>query len=267
MKHGGLFLSLPVAALSGFLAVALQALAPANSVAAHPVMSAEAQRGANVFASNCAFCHGPTAKGTASGVSLIDSSLVRHDKGGDLIGEVLRDGRSDKGMPPFPSLNTTQVTELAAFLHARIAITDSVETGGPRGGYQLQKLLTGSAQAGKQFFDGQGGCTKCHSVTGDLAGIAKKYRPVELEARFLYPSAKVAVATVTLPSGKVFKGILQHRDPFYISLIDANGHYHSWLQPGPKVSVTDPLEAHVKLLSRYTDKEVHDVFAYLETLQ
>ncbi len=269
MKHKVLVVGLLAPALALFLAATLRASqAPVAATAStRTLLSAQAETGQKIFVSNCAFCHGVSAKGSASGPSLIDSSLVRHDKSGDLIGNVLRNGRPDQGMPAFPNFDPQQVAAIAAFLHARIAITDSVETEGPRGGYQLQKLLTGSAQAGRQFFNGQGGCVKCHSPSGDLAGIAKKYRPNELEARFLYPPVHLATATVTLPSGKVFEGRLQHRDPFYVALIGRDGFYHSWLLPGPRVTVRDPLQAHMELLSRYTNKEVHDVFAYLETLR
>jgi len=245
----------------------LQPVPSGDSAAASPRLPEGARRGEVLYATNCSFCHGPTAKGSATGISLIDSSLVRHDRRGDLIAPVIRDGRVEKGMPPFSMLDAAEAADIAAFLHARIAITDSVETAGPQGGYQLQHLLTGSAEAGKHFFNGNGGCAKCHSATGDLAGIATKYQPTELEARFLYPRDSQSSVVVVLPSGDVFKGALEHRDAFYVSLIDSSGRYHSWLLPGPAVTVMDPLQAHVELLNRYTNKDVHDVFAYLETLR
>ena len=245
----------------------VQASSAGTETSVSPAMPEDAQRGERLYATNCAFCHGPTGKGSATGVSLIDSSLVRHDKRGDLIAPVVREGRVDKGMPPFTMLDGEQAADIAAFLHARIAITDSVETAGPRGGYQLQHLLSGSVAAGRRYFNGEGGCSKCHSATGDLHGIASKYQPTELESRFLYPRDSRARVTVALPSGEVVKGQLQHRDAFYVSLTDGSGQYRSWLLPGPQVTVTDPLQAHVELLNRYTNKDVHDVFAYLETLK
>lgn len=232
-----------------------------------PPRSESAQRGEKLFTTNCAFCHGPTAKGTASGVSLIDSSLVRHDKDGDLIGPVVREGRPAKGMPAFSTFDSGQIADIVAFLHERVAVTDSTETSGPRGGYQLQHLLTGDAAAGKQYFEGAGGCAQCHSVHGDLAAITKKYRPAELETKFLYPGEKQVSATVTSPSGERVEGMLVYRDDFNIGLMDRQGHYHSWQLTAVKVAVNDPIEAHVTLLDRYTNKDVHDLFAYLETLR
>lgn len=269
MKHSRFGLSVATVFFCTLVGVALSEGARPVTAAtqAEAAMAEDAQRGQKVFASSCGVCHGPGGKGSAMGTSLIDSSLVRHDKGGDLISVVVHNGRPEKGMPPFPGVEAAQIADIAAFLHARIAQTDSVETAGPRGGYQLQHLLTGNAEAGKRFFDGAGGCVTCHSATRDLAGLAKKYQPAELEARFLYPRGAKAKATVTLPSGKVVKGTVEHADPFHLSLTDTEGQYHSWSLPGVKFTLEDPLQAHVTLLDRYTNKDVHDVFAYLETLQ
>lgn len=231
-----------------------------------PMAADNVQRGAKVYAANCTFCHGPTAKG-AVGPSLIDSALVRHDHNGDQIAPLLHQGRAEKGMPSFSNLTQDQVSDVVAFLHARILFTDSRETEGPRGGYQKQQLLTGNAQAGEVYFNGLGQCSQCHNVKGDLAGIAVKYQPTELEGRILYPRGKASTAIVTLWDGSKHAGKLLHVDPFYVAIEDANGNYHSWSASGIKVVVNDPLEKHRQLLAAYTNKDVHDLFAYLETLK
>jgi cytochrome c oxidase cbb3-type subunit 3 len=57
-------------------------------------------------------------------------------------------------------------------------------------------------------------------------------------------------------------------DDFNVSLRDSAGDYHSWNRTaGLKVKKDDPYAAHVALLDRYTDKNIHDVVAYLETLK
>ena len=57
-------------------------------------------------------------------------------------------------------------------------------------------------------------------------------------------------------------------DDFNVSLRDSSGEYHSWTrEDGLKVEVRDPLAGHQELLKRYTDAEMHDVLAYLVTLQ
>ena len=212
-------------------------------------------------------CHGTEAKGGSEGPDLIESSLVRHDQNGDLIGKLLEEGRVSKGMPAFPSLSKQQVADIVAFLHASVEVADNRGSGGPATGLSLNQLLTGNVEAGQQFFNGQGKCSTCHSPSGDLAGIAKKYSPLQLEGRFLYPSSDTQEAVVTLPSGEKIKGKVLHLDAFYVALLDANGEYRSWfLRSGVKVDLQDPLREHRMLLESYQDKDIHNVFAYLETL-
>ena len=232
-----------------------------------PMARENVQRGMDQFRQSCAMCHGAAAKG-ASGPNLIESSLVRHDDNGDLIGNVIREGRLEKGMPANPTFSAAQVADIVAFLHASIEVSDNRGSEGPARGYSLRRLLTGDVVAGKRFFDGEGGCSKCHSTSGDLNGIAKKYSAVELEHRILYPPDATETAVVSLPSGEKIKGRLLHLDAFYVSLMDAQGNYRSCtLRPGTSVVVDDPLRGHRELLKRYKDKDTHDIFAYLETLQ
>jgi cytochrome c oxidase cbb3-type subunit 3 len=238
-----------------------------SNVKADPMKKENVQRGMSQFKQSCSMCHGSEAKG-ATGPNLIESSLVRHDDNGNLIGEVIREGRLPKGMPAFPDLSVRQVGDLVVFLHAVLEVSDNRSSGGPARGYSLKRLLTGDAEDGKQYFNGEGGCASCHSVTGDLKGVAKKYSPTELEGRILYPAVKNETAVVSLPSGEKIKGQLLHRDSFYVALWDGEGNYRSWpLRQGAKVDVEDPLRGHRELLERYKDKDIHDVFAYLETLQ
>src|SRR5215467_1662828 len=162
-----------------------------------------AERGKKVFTQACAFCHGADATG-ARGPDLVRSPLVAHDVKGDLIGEVIRNGRPDKGMPPL-GLSAEQIQDIAVFLHARTR--EAIESSGVPAAYPVEKLLTGNAALGKAFFEGPGGCKSCHSPTGDLAGVAKKYSSIELEAHMLYPDEKPVAAVVTLPSGERFSGV------------------------------------------------------------
>jgi len=76
--------------------------------------------------------------------------------------------------------------------------------------------------------------------------------------------------TVTEPSGKTVSGTLVHLDDFIVALNDSDGAFHSWRRdavPGLKVEVHDPRAAHEKLLEQYTNADMHNVLAYLETLK
>src|ERR1700730_10153422 len=164
------------------LGAAVACLVGLSNLAARPqanVQDPAVERGHKQFEQTCGFCHGPDATG-ARGPDLVRSPLVAHDVKGDLIGEVIRRGRPDKGMAAM-ALADAQVSDVAAFLHARAA--EALSSSGLPSVYPVEKLLTGEADAGRAFFNGAGGCNKCHSPTGDLDKVATKYSPIELEAR------------------------------------------------------------------------------------
>jgi cytochrome c oxidase cbb3-type subunit 3 len=220
-------------------------------------------RGQKLFVESCGFCHGNDATGSRA-PDLIRSTAVNHDENGNVIAPIIRNGRPDKGMPGFP-LNDVQIGDIAAFLHDRVlAGLASAEV---KNDYPLQKLLTGNATAGQTFFQRDGGCAGCHSPTGDLAGIAGKYMPIELQQRFLYPYGKKSTVTVTLPSGEQIVGTLVRADEFTVALRDGSGWYRSWPRDRVQAKVENPLAAHRQLLYRYSDSDIHNVFAYLETLK
>jgi cytochrome c oxidase cbb3-type subunit 3 len=244
------------------LLISLQDVA-AKQEADRDADAAAAERGRKQFAQSCGFCHGTDATG-ARGPDLVRSPLVAHDVKGDQIGQVIHEGRPDKGMPAM-QLSDAQVLDIAAFLHGRAA--EALHSASVPKGYPVDRLLTGSAEAGKAFFNGAGGCNKCHSATGDLAGVAGKYSPIDLEARMLYPAGKHATAVVTLPSGEQVKGEVAHADDFVLALRDEAGWYRSFQRDRVKVELQDPLAAHRELLEKLTQADVHNLFAYLETLK
>jgi cytochrome c oxidase cbb3-type subunit 3 len=227
--------------------------------------TAPQERGRAQFAQSCGFCHGPNANGGTHGPSLIRSTVVRHDENGSLIAAVIRDGRPEQGMPAI-ALPADKVADIVAFVKSRVAAADVRSANrGLRG--SDDKLLVGNAAAGKAFFDGAGGCGACHSPTGDLAGIAKKYPAAVLQARFLYPRTTRIGATVTDAAGKRHTGTLTALTNYDISLVDGDGWTHSWPLDKVKAEVKDPLAAHRALLGKYTDSDMHNVLAYLETLK
>jgi EmrB/QacA subfamily drug resistance transporter len=62
--------------------------------------------------------YGKDAAGGESGPDLTRSKLVNTDQNGDKIGPVVRNGRAEKGMPPF-DLSEAQINGLVAFIHTQ----------------------------------------------------------------------------------------------------------------------------------------------------
>jgi cytochrome c oxidase cbb3-type subunit 3 len=82
----------------------------------------------------------------------------------------------------------------------------------------------------------------------------------------LYPRNAKSTVTVTLPSGEKITGTLAYRDEFTIGLRDNTGQYRSWNTTRVRYTVDSPVEAHVLLFSQYTDDDIHNLTAYIQTL-
>ena len=220
------------------------------------------KNGQGIFGQNCGFCHGKDAGGGESGPDLTRSQLVTEDVKGNKIGDVVRNGRPEKGMPRF-NLPEMDVAAIVAFIHDQKTQAESKKGG--RRGVDVADLQTGNLEAGQKYFAAN--CASCHSPTGDLKGIASRFEGLKLEQRFLYPRDAAGKVTVTLPSGKQFTGKLAYRDEFVIGLKDGYGWYQSWPISSVKVALDDPAEAHHTLLTKYSDDDIHNLMAYLQTLK
>jgi cytochrome c oxidase cbb3-type subunit 3 len=167
-------------------------------------------------------------------------------------------------MPRF-TVTDQDVAALSAFIHTKKTIAES-QTGG-RKGVDAADLATGDIAKGKQYFSGAGKCNSCHSPTGDLAGVATRNVGLKLFERLMYPRGAKVKMTVTLPSGETISGTRAYLDEFTAALRDEAGRYRSWPAAKVKVRLDDPTEAHVELLAKYTDDDIHNLMTYLMTLK
>jgi mono/diheme cytochrome c family protein len=232
-----------------------------------------ALRGKSTYIAQCITCHGTRARGGERGADLIRSLVVLHDRYGSTIGPYLT--KEHPGAQAF-SLTQDQIVDLSHFLHQQVG--DTLRTGPYN---SVLNILVGDPREGKAFFDGPGQCSQCHSTAGDLAHIGSKYDPPVLQLKVVFPqtaafgrkqgasnSRKPVTVTVTTASGGSVSGVLDQIDDFNVSLIDSAGQYHSFERgPGVQVEKHDPYAGHVALLDKYTDKDIHDVVAYLETFK
>jgi cytochrome c oxidase cbb3-type subunit 3 len=227
---------------------------------------ASVKRGQPLFIASCGSCHAANATGTPKAPNLIRSTVVRHDKDGSAIAAVIKSG--PHATTPAANLAAEQVSDVVSFIRDLIQTYDKSSSGPMPADYPLKLLLTGNAQAGRAWFNGAGKCSTCHSPTGDLAGIAGKYSAIELQTRFMMPrTTKPKTATVTLSSGQRVTGELLVQNTYDVSVRTADGKTQSWPADTVKVDVTDPLQAHRDLLPKYTDADMHNMFAYLWTLK
>lgn len=233
----------------------------------HVVDAAAADRGRTVWAAECITCHGTQARGTDTGANLVQSVLVLHDRYGSELGPFLKKGHKTQSGKASDSFTEAQVTDLSHFIHQRV-----YETLRSSPTFIPQNVLTGDREAGAKYFNGEGRCSTCHSPIGDLKGIGSRYEAPALQQRFMFPrsgrGAKPATVTVTPMGGTPISGTLVAMDDFTVALRDASGEYRSFKRSSDlKVVKNDPYAAHAELLDRITDKNMHDVVAYLERLK
>lgn len=235
--------------------------------------AAQVREGEVQFGSQCGFCHGKDAAGGESGPDLTRSEVVAKDMRGNQLGPVIRAGRPEKGMPAFNKLSETELNAIVAFVHSQM--DKFAELGGGRRSVLPEDLATGNGEAGRAYFQGAGGCSSCHSEAGDLAGIGKRYQGLNLLRRILYPgggpgmaqSAAQPKATIVLQSGQTVAAPVVAEDDFSVTVLDASGGRQTYQRNAVQVKVEDPLSAHFNLLGKYTDTDIHNLYAYLEGLK
>lgn len=256
----------------GAAASGTSAPAPVDITASRSFDMAQVQRGGTTFAAQCASCHGGNARGgktTKTDVDLLRSDLVQLDRGGQQVSEFLKFGRPEKGMPKF-DLPQSDGVDVAIWLHHEITV--AVE----RGVYRKLNVFSGDTKAGEAFFNGAvGKCNTCHSVTGDLNGLGAKcnHDAPTLQLAIIAGSAcgtrvgggDGVTATVTLKSGEQFTGTPGLINDFVVQIRLPNGEDKAWVRDGgwPQVTRTNRRQAHVDLMTRYTDENIHDLAAYL----
>jgi cytochrome c oxidase cbb3-type subunit III len=222
------------------------------------------------------------------GINLLRSPLVLADDHGELIYPVVRDGRQTPGMPVMPALQLPEADAkaVAEYIHSIVA-TSRGQGAPPAGAPVVLNVLVGDAAAGKAYFEQK--CTTCHSATGDLAGLGTRISdPMQLQnawvggggggrggrgggaaAAAAGPNRREVRVTVTPATGPKVEGRLDRIDDFLVILTPADGLQRSFRRTGdlPKVEINDPMAGHRALLSGYTDKDMHNVTAYLVTLK
>jgi len=293
---------LTAAALCGLAIGAVQAQAPPQTPAAAPQQGgrgggrvggfvpgqqrppgdpARIARGKTLYGVSCTGCHGADLRGgDIGGPNLLRSQVALSDKDGELIVPVIQGSRKDTGMPAV-SMSPEDAKAVAEYIRS---VLETIGRQGmpPATGKEAPSVLVGNAGEGRAYFAVK--CSGCHSPTGDLQGIGTRVADAKAlqnlwvsggggrggrgAAAAVSPRRLVTV-TVTQPSGEKVEGRLVRIDDFLVTVGLADGTLRSFRREDdvPKVEVHDPMKPHRDLLPVYTDKDIHDVTAYLVTLK
>jgi len=239
-------------------------------------------RGKSLYDAQCSSCHAPDMRGVLdkNGPNLLQSAETMMDKQGERVAASVA-----KHTPPI-NLPDSDTAAIADYIHSIQATMGG--QGSPPGRNPVgltYDILVGDPTAGKAEFTTL--CSNCHSVTGDLSGIAGKYPdPRTLQDTWVTgggaggrggrggrgAGASGRQGTVTMPNGEKFEGKIVRKDDFLVVLTLADGTRKSIAVDNgvPKVDAKDPQEAHkkmVRLLDDPDDKNMHDITAYLATIK
>lgn len=244
-------------------------------------------KGKPLFVSYCSTCHGADLRGgVTGGPNLLRSPVVLMDQQGELILPIVHGARAERGMPALP-LPEADVRAIAEYIHSVLAAARP-QGAPPESENPPPNALVGDAAAGQAYFAAK--CSSCHSPTGDLAGIGSKFPEAKaLQGHWVVgggggggrggrgaggPGAPASdkrsvTATITLPGGEKVQGRLARIDNFLVTIVLEDGRLRTFRRDGeqPRIVINDPLEAHKALPGLLTDKDMHDVTAYLATLK
>lgn len=235
-------------------------------------------RGRGLYGVNCTGCHGADLRGgDMGGPNLLRSEVVLTDDKGEKIGAVVKNGRRGPvGAMPALQLPDEDITAITEYIHS--VMGQAGRQGRPperETPFELN-VLVGDAASGQVYFSRV--CTRCHSATGDLRGIAARLSdPRALQNLWVSGGASArnddderkVTATVTVPGSAPVSGRLVRIDDFIVSLELEGGVRRTFTRNGavPKVEIKDPQEPHRRLVLELTDRDMHNVTAYLATLK
>jgi putative heme-binding domain-containing protein len=223
---------------------------------------ADIDRGARLYGTNCAVCHGPTGDAVAN-VNL-RSGRFRHAASDEELGRVIVAGVPGTAMPPH-KFEPPDVTGLVAYLRS---LRDQ----------RAGAVTAGDAGRGRVLFAGKGGCPACHRVSGqgsryapDLSEIGSVRQPAALLRSLVDPSA--GMLPINRPvravqrDGRVVTGRRLNEDTYSVQLIDTDGHLSSLMKADLKEYVVSKVSSMPSYRDKLSPQELADIVAYLGTLK
>ena len=220
------------------------------------------QYGAQIFATQCATCHGPSGD-QIPGVNFRAGTFKRVVSDNDLRATITN-GVPGTAMQPF-AFGASELTGIVSYLRNMSS-------------FDAHGLLVGDVARGQALFAGSGNCASCHAVNGkgprvapDLGDIGSLRTAELLQRTLLDPAASMLPANRSVHAvtkdGKVINGRRLNEDTYTVQLIDEQERLVSLTKADLReftVLKTTPMPSYK---DKFSAQEMADLEAYLLSLK
>jgi cytochrome c oxidase cbb3-type subunit III len=223
---------------------------------------ADGNPGRQIFAMNCAACHGLDGSGTQRAPNIVSSASVEKLSTADLL-RIVSAGVPGTGMPGFRSMGEDRLKAIVQYIQ-------------DLQGKNTQSVR-GNADRGKAVFFGKGGCSACHMIAGsggfiapDLTAYAQSHSPERIKAAITDPStrdSKASIITATTADSRQYRGIVRNEDNFSLQLQAMDGSFHFFAKSALKRIDRETLSIMPSDYgSKLSSAELDDLVSYLLSL-
>jgi len=228
--------------------------------AKEPSHSSRDSNGGQVFAANCAGCHGLDGMGGARAPNIVTSGQVQKLSAKE-IRHIVSAGIPGTGMPGFRRLGESAINAAVVY------VTYLQRKSRPR-------PLRGNPNRGAAIFFGSGQCSNCHMAAGrggfiaaDLSAYGQTHTAEEMTTAIMNPGKRDSaknMADVMTVTGEHYQGLIRNEDNFSLQLQSIDGEFHFFSKTDLK-AVERSRESIMPsdYASRLTQSEVKDLVSYL----
>jgi len=178
--------------------------------------------GKQVWAGNCAGCHGLDGRGGERGPNIATNPEIA-DLTDTEITRIVHDGSPNMAMPALGrTLSDAQIAAVVEHLRALQ-------------GDQRASALPGDPKAGQSLYFGKAECSSCHMIAGlggflgpDLSDVASMRPAEEIREAILHPQPdpRAKTAVIFTRDDRKYLGIIRNEDNFSVQLQTADGAFH-----------------------------------------
>jgi mono/diheme cytochrome c family protein len=244
-----------------------------------PVDPAAHDRGRALWATQCVGCHGTQARGSETGPNIIRTKTVNYDRSsftpGSVLGPFLKAGHPTQSGKPSASFTDEEIVGLAHFLRSGSntmrgsassrPVTSSLATRRRAKRTQRRRRLRHVTTPPHATSSAFARASPRPSICAAGALSRRWWRggaEVEADRQPPQPEAATVVASRRLRARGVRRAVEQ--SGFYVTPVRRTAPSASSPRPAPRWS-RPTLQAHIDLLDRISDKQIHGVVAYLRT--